>query len=259
MTGRRLVRRPLSWGIVSRLERPEGVALAIVMAALAALGWYASPFWLAITIAGELVVGGLGAVWIIGPATTRIGFARYATLAVSGVALTMFGRLTVGQIGLLLLPVAALLLWIVLWLEVRANRTGRSGLGLELMMIGIVFATAAGLLSLTLPDSWGTGIGLMLPIVAVPAVRAAESRQRYGAEAVGQALLHLLAVVQVATAASLLGTPAVVAAALIALAFHAWGGAAEALQAGAPGRAVALEFGALAVLGVVVAFLLQSP
>jgi hypothetical protein len=239
MTGRRLVRRPISWGIVSRLERPEGVALAVVMAALAAVGWYASPFWLAITIAAELVVGGLGAVWIIGPATTTIGFARYATLAVSGVALTMFGRLTVGQ--------------------VRANRTGRSGLGLELMMIGIVFGTAAGLLSLTLPDAWGIGIGLMLPIVAVPAVRAAESRQRYGAEAVGQALLHLLAVAQVATAVALLGTPAVVAAALIALAFHAWGGAAEALQAGAPGRAVALEFGALAVLGVVVAFLLQSP
>src|ERR687896_677015 len=135
MTGRRLVRRPLSWGVVSRLEHPEGVALAIVMAALAAVGWYASPFWLAVAIAGQLVLGGLGAVWIIGPATSRIGFARYATLAVSGVSLTM-------------------------------------------------------------PDGWETGIGLLLPIVAVPAVRAAESRRRYGAEAIGQALLHLLAIAQ---------------------------------------------------------------
>ncbi len=259
MTGRRLVRRPLSWGIVSRLEHPEGVALAIVMAALAAAGWYASPFWLAVAIAGQLVLGGLGAVWIIGPATSRIGFARYATLAVSGVALTLFGRLTVGTLGLFLVPIAVVLLWLVLWLELRANRTGRGGLGLELTMIGVVFGTAAGLLSLTMPDGWSTGIGLLLPIVAVPAVRAAEIRQRYGAEAIGQALLHLLAVAQVATAVVLLGTPAVVAAALVALAFHAWSGAAEALEAGAPTRAVALEFGALAVLGVVVAFLLQAP
>lgn len=259
MTGRRLVRRPLSWRVVSRLERPEGVALAIVMAALAAVGWYASPFWLAVAIAGELVLGGLGAVWIIGPATTRIGFARYATLAVSGVALTLFGRLTVGTIGLLLAPVAAVLLWTVLWLELQADRSGRGGLGLELTMIGVVFGTAAGLLSLTLPGSWATGIGLLLPIVAVPAVRAAESRQRFGTEAIGQALLHLLAVAQVATAVMLMGIPAVVAAALVALAFHAWSGAAEALEGGAAARAVALEFGALAVLGLVVALLLQAP
>lgn len=258
MTGRRLVRRPLSWRVVSRLERPEGVALAIVMAAMAAVGWYASPFWLAVAIAGQLVLGGLGAVWIIGPATARIGFARYATLAVSGVALTLFGRLTVGSIGLLLAPVAVVLLWTVLWLELQANRTGRGGLGLELNMIGVVFGTAGGLLSLTMPTGWGIGIGLLLAIVAVPAVRAAENRQRYGAEAIGQALLHLLAVAQVATAVALLGIPSVVAAALVALAFHAWGGAAEALEGGAPARAVALEFGALAVLGVVVALLLQA-
>ena len=45
-------------------------------------------------------------------------------------------------------------------------------------------------------------------------------------------------------------------AALIALAFHAWSGAAEALEEGSSARAVAVEFGALAVLGVVVALLL---
>jgi hypothetical protein len=252
------MRRPIFWRVLSRMEHPEGVALAVVMAALAAAGWYASPFWLAVAIASQLVLGGLGAVWIIGPATARIGFARYATLAVSGVALTLFGRLTVGTVGLLPVPLVAVMLWMVLWLELQANRTGRGGLGLELTMIGVVFATAAGLLSLTLPDSWGTGIGLLLPIVAVPAVRAAESRQRYGAEAIGQALLHLLAVAQVTAAVALLGIPAIVAAALAALAFHAWGGAAEALEDGAPARAVALEFGALAVLGVVVAFLLQA-
>ncbi|HEX6127726.1 MAG TPA: hypothetical protein VF071_01760 [Candidatus Limnocylindria bacterium] len=259
MTGRRLVRRPMAWGVISRVERPEGVVLAMLLAGVAAAGWYGgSTFWLAVAVAGQLALGGLGAVWLIGPATAGLGFARYATLAAAGVALTLFGRLTIGSIGLLMVPIAAVLLWLVLWLELRANRTGESGLGLELTMIGITFAASAGLLSLAGFGSWGAGIGLTLLVVAVPAVRAAEGRSRFGVQAVGQALLHLLAVAQVATVVTLLGIPPIVAAALIALAFHAWSGAAESLEAGSSSRAVLVEFGALAVLGVVVALLLQG-
>ena len=44
----------------------------------------------------------------------------------------------------------------------------------------------------------------------------------------------------------------------MALAFHAWSGAAEALEDGAEGRSVAVEFGSLAVLGIVVAVLLHA-
>lgn len=259
MTGRRLVRRPLAWGVMSRVERPEGVVLALLLAGVAAAGWYGgSTFWLAVAVAGQLALGGLGAVWLIGPATAGLGFARYATLAAAGVALTLFGRLAIDSIGLLMVPIAAVLLWLVLWLELRANRSGEGGLGLELTMIGLVFATSAGLLSLAGRPGWELGIGLMLLVVAVPALRTAEGRGRFGVQAVVQALLHLLAVAQVATVVTLLGIPPIVAAALTALAFHAWSGAAEALEGGTSARAVLVEFGALAVLGVVVALLLQG-
>jgi hypothetical protein len=258
VTGRRLARRSFSWRIVSRVERPEAVLLAILLAAIAAAGWYGSTFWLAAAVAAQLAIGGLGAVWIIGPATARLGFARYATLAVTGVALTLFGRLLVDAAGLVLVPAAALLLWAVLWLELQANRTGRGGLGLELMLIGIVFATTAGLFALARPDAWASAIGLTLLVVAVPAIRTAEGRARFGVAAIGQALLHLLALAQVAAAVALLGIPPIVAAAIVALTFHAWGGAVEALEGEASPRAVALEFGSLALLGVVVALLLHG-
>ena len=179
MTERRLVRRPLAWGVISRVERPEAVVLALVMAGVAAAGWYGgSTFWLIVAVAAQLVLGGLGAVWIIGPATARLGFARYATLAAAGVAITLFGRLAIVSIGLLMAPIAAVLLWAVLWLELQANRTGRGGLGLELAMIVLAFAAAAGMMSLAGPSAWDLGIGLTLAVVAVPALRAAEGRGR---------------------------------------------------------------------------------
>jgi hypothetical protein len=49
----------------------------------------------------------------------------------------------------------------------------------------------------------------------------------------------------------------VVGAAVLALGFHAWAGAAEALDSGARGRAVLVEFGSLALLGLLVALLLR--
>jgi hypothetical protein len=71
-------------------------------------------------------------------------------------------------------------------------------------------------------------------------------------------MLHLVAIGQVGTALALLQLPGVVGAAILALAFHAWSGAAEALDGGASARSVLIEFGALAVLGVVVALLLYG-
>ena len=67
-----------------------------------------------------------------------------------------------------------------------------------------------------------------------------------------------MAVAQVAAASACCSLPGVVGAAIVALGFHAWGGAAEALDDGASGRSVILEFGALAVLGLVVALLLYD-
>jgi hypothetical protein len=251
-------RRPAACRAISRLQHPEAVLVAVVMAGVAAVGWLVGPFWLAVTVAAQLAIGGLAAVWLIGPARAELGFARYATLAMAGVALTLFGKLLVGSIGLLPAPVVALMLWGVIRLELGLAEAGQRRVGLDLALVGIVFAAAAGIGAIVPRDAWPPGIILLLLVASVPAMRAAEARGRSGIEAVGQAVLHLVALAQVAAAVGLLRLPGVVGAAVVALAFHAWGGAAEALDEGASVRAVVLEFGALAVLGLVVALLLHA-
>jgi hypothetical protein len=252
----RLLRRPAAGRALSRLEHPEAIGLAVALAIVAAFGWLASPFWLAVAIGVQLAVGGLGAVWLIGALQPGLGFARYATFASAAVALTLFGRLLMPSAGLLLAPLAALLLWAVLRIELEVNRTRESSVVLDLALVSIVFATTAGIGGIVPRDAWPPGLILVLLGATVPAMRAAEARGRNGAEAVGQAVLHLVAIGQVATALTLLRLPGVVGAAILALAFHAWSGAAEALDSGASARSVVIEFGALAVLGLVVALLL---
>jgi hypothetical protein len=258
MMGRLIRRRPPALRAVSRIQHPEAILITILMAIVAAAGWLLAPFWLAVMVAAQLAVGGLGAVWLIGPARTELGFARYATLASAGVALTLFGRLVVPGIGLLLAPVVALMLWGVIRLELDLAEQGQRRVGLDLVLVGIVFAAAAGLGTIVPPDAWPPGLILLLLVAAMPALRAAEARGRTGIEAVGQAALHLVALAQLAAAVGLLHLPGVVGAAVVALGFHAWGGAAEALDDGASVRAVVLEFGALAVLGLAVALLLHG-
>jgi hypothetical protein len=238
--------------------QPEPIVLVVVLAAIAAFGWVATPLGVAAAVAMELAIGGFGAVWIIGSAEARLGFARYATLALAGVAITLFGRLIVDRTGLLLVPLAAVLLWVALWAELDSQQRGRATLLVDLTLIGIVFAGAAGLSRLIPTDAWPPGLLLLLVLAATPVLRAAEARGASGVRAVGQAALHLLALAQVAAALALLRPPGVVGAALLALAFHAWGGAATALEDGEPGWRVAIEFGALGLMGVVLALLLQS-
>jgi hypothetical protein len=254
----RMLRRPAAGRALSRLEHPEAIGLVVALAAAAAVGWLASPFWLAVAIGLELGIGGLGAVWVIGPARVGLGFARYATLATAAAGLTLFGRLLVPNAGLLLAPVVALLLWAVIRVELEVNRTGHGGVVLDLALVAIVFSIAAGVTALVPRDAWPPGLLLVLIGCAIPALRAAEARGRSGAEAVGQAALHLVALAQIGAALVLLALPGVVGAAILALAFHAWGGAAEALDGGASARSVVIEFGALAVLGLVVALLLHG-
>jgi hypothetical protein len=258
MIGRLMRRRPAAARALSRFDRPEAALIAIVMAIVAAAGWVVTPFWLAIAIAAQLVIGGIGAVVMVGPARADLGFARYATLATAGVALTLFGRLVVPGMGLLLTPVAALLLWGVMRVELDLAEGSRRRVGIDLVLVGTVFAAAAGLAALVPADAWPPGLVLLLVIAAVPALRAAEARGRSGIEAIGQAALHLVAIAQLGAAMGLLRLPGVVGSAIVALGFHAWAGAAEALDEGASVRAVVLEFGALAVLGLVVALLLHG-
>lgn len=245
--------------ILRRVDRPGAAILAIVQAVVAAAGWFVSPVWLAVAVAGQLVLGGIVAVRIIGPARSDLGLARYAIPAVAGIAATLFGRLIPGGLSLLLVPILAVLLWSVTYLELRLERgTGGRTIG-DLLLTSILFGAAAGLLVLFGATTWPTPL-LLVAAVALPlAIRSAEARETMGVEGVGQALLHVFAVTQVGVAAALLNLPVSVAAALIALAFYAWSGAVDALRGTASGRAVAVEFGALLALGLVVGLFLYRP
>ncbi|MEO8252145.1 MAG: hypothetical protein ABI978_06980 [Chloroflexota bacterium] len=242
---------------VRRIERPEAIVLAVVLAGIGVFGWLASPFWLAVAIAAQLVVGGLGAVWVIGPVRARYGFARYATFGVAAIAATLLGRALAPVAQVVAAPAVALLLYGVLWCEMRLPEGRSPRLALDLAMVGIVFAAAAGVAANFPTVSWPPTVVLVVFIAAIPALRSAEMRGRYGVEAIGQAALHLLAVAQLGIALALLHLPGVVGSAVLALGFHAWGGAADALDTGARGRAVVIEFGSLALLGLLVALLLR--
>ena len=245
--------------VLRRIDRPAAAILAILQALVAAAGWFAAPVWLAVAIAAQLALGGIGAVRVIGPARGDLGLARYAVPATAGIAATMFGRLIPGGLSLLLVPIVAVVLWSITYLELRAERgTGGRTLG-DLGLTAIVFTGSAGILDHFGALTWPTPLILAGLLALPPAFRAAEARGTMGAEGFGQGLLQVLAVVQVGVGAVLLNLSILVTAALMALAFYTWGGAVEALRGGASGRSVAVEFGALVLLGLFVGLLLYRP
>ena len=242
-----------------RIDRPATVLLAVSQAIVAAIGWFVEPVWLAVAVAVQLALGGIGAVRVLGPARPELGLARYAVPAAAGIAATLVGRLVPGGISLLLVPVVAVLLWSVTYLELRVERgTGGRTIG-ELLLFAIVTAAAWGVLEFFGPRVWPTPL-IAVALFALPlALRAAEARGALGAEAVGQALLQVLVVTQVAAATILLEMPVYAMAVLTGFAFYVWGGAVEALRGGASGRSVALESGALALVGLLAGLLLHRP
>lgn len=243
--------------LAGRIAHGGRIALPAVLALLAAVGWLSDPLWLAGVIAAQLTLGGLGAVYLLGPAQPGLGFARYATLPVAAVAATLFGRLLPGGVSLLLVPAVAAVLWAVLHVELRTVRLPGSRTTLDLLLTAVLFAAGAGIWELFGPAEWPPVIVPLAAVVTVLTLRQAEARGRRGAAAIGQGAIHLLGVVQVALAVGLLDLQGVVGPAIVALSFYTWGGAAESLEEGASGRAVALEFGALAALGLAVALLLH--
>jgi hypothetical protein len=242
-----------------RIDRPAAAILALAQALVAAVGWFVEPVWLAVAIAVQLALGGIGAVRVLGPARTELGLARYSMPAAAGIAATLVGRLLPGGISLLLVPVVAVLLWAVTYLELRVERgTGGRTIG-DLMVFAIVTAAAWGLLELFGPRAWPTPL-IVVALFTLPlALRAAEARGAVGAEGFGQALLQVLAVSQVGAAAILLDMPVYAMAVLTGFAFYVWGGAVEALRGGASGRSVALESGALVLVGLLAGLLLHRP
>lgn len=245
--------------LLRRIDKPAALLLAALQAVVAAAGWFADPVWLAVAIAGQLALGGLVAVYVIGPARSDLGLARYAMPSVAGISATVFGRLIPGGLSLLLVPIVAVLLWSVTYLELRMERgTGGTTIGFLLLTV-MVFGAGVGLLALFGAQTWPTPL-IALAVLALPiALRSAEGRGMSGVEAVGQALLHLLVVMQVGAAAILLNIPLQVMAALMALAFYTWGSAVDALRGDRSGRSVAAEFGSLLLLGLVIGLLLHRP
>ncbi len=242
--------------VLRQIDRPAVMGLAILQALVAAAGWFASPVWLAGAVAAQLALGGIGAVRILGPARSDLGLARYAMPAAAGIMATLFGRLIPGGLSLLLIPIVAVLLWSVTYLELRIERgTGGRTIG-DLLLTAMVLAGAAGILTFFGTGTWPTPLILVGGLTVPLALRAAEARGTIGAEGVGQALLHLLVVAQVGAAAVLLGLPPLVVGALIALAFYTWAGAVDALRGEASGWSVVREFGALTVLGLAVGLIL---
>lgn len=238
--------------LLRQIDRPAVMGLAILQAVVAAAGWFASPVWLAGAIAAQLALGGVGAVRILGPARSELGLARYAMPAVAGIVATLFGKLIPGGLSLLLVPIVAVLLWSVTYLELRVERgTGGRTIG-ELLLTAMVFAAAAGIMALFGTQTWPTPLILVAGLTLPLALRSAEARGTMGAEGLGQALLHLLVVTQVGAAAVLLVLSPTVIAALMALAFYTWGGAVDALRGEASGRSVAAEFGTLTALGLLI-------
>jgi len=254
--GRRMLRAGRVRG-ARTVKRAGPLFLPLLLAALVAAGWAVDLVGLAIVLALELALAGLGMAALLGAARPSIGYARYALLAVVTVSVTLAGRLLPPGIGPLAAPAAWAFLWWTLYTERKGPTTPSGRLALDLLLVLTVFAATVGLAGVIPPEFWLLEIVLLGMLVAVPCLRAAEARGALGVPAVGHGALHLLVVLQVATALALLDLPQPVGPALVALTFHSWSGAADALESGTSPRAVVLEYGSLAAIGAIVALFLS--
>ena len=129
------------------------------------------------------------------------------------------------------MPIVAVLLWSVTYLELRLERgTGGRTIGDLAADRRSSSAARPGSSTCSAARAWPTPLLLVAGLALPLALRAAEARGTMGVEAVGQALLHVLVVAQVGAAAVLLNLPTVVMAALMALGFYTWAGAVDALR-----------------------------
>jgi len=197
--GRRMLRASRVRG-ARAVKRAGPLALPLMLAALVAAGWAVDSVALAIVLALELALAGLGTAALLGAVRPSIGYARYAILAVVAVSITLAGRQLPDGIGPLAAPVA----WAFLWWTLNTERKGAtkpSGrLALDLFLVLTVFATAAGLAGLFPEELWLLELVLLGILTSVACLRAAEARGALGVPAVGHAALHLLVVLQVAAA-----------------------------------------------------------
>ena len=249
----------------ARRERAPGygrldvLLLVVALAGLTAIGWFSNPILLGIVVALQLALAGFGAVGVLGPARATAGMGRYLVLPVAAVSMTLAGRLIPPAGATVLLAVfAAATLWGIVRVELAWASGERPKTILELILVAILFAATAAIPPLIGPQGWPPPL-VPIGLVAITlALRSAEARGASGADALGQAALQALAVVQLAAALLLLELPGAIAPAVVALGYYAWGGAADALQEGSSWVAVALEFGALGLLGLLMALLVYG-
>jgi hypothetical protein len=251
-------RRRLSDVIRGRVERPEATLLAVLLAGAVALSWFGDGLLVAVGVALALSIGGFGSVWVLGPARAGLGLARYLTVPLAAVAMALGGRLLPGGLGLLLLPLAAVLAWSLLWLELHYRQRGASQWPLVIALTVILFAAATGLVELFGRDAWPPPLILIALFAFLLGLRSAEGRGEGGLRAVGHASLHALVVAQIGAALTLLHLAGAIGPVLMALAFYVWGAAVEALEQGASRRGLIIEFGALTALGLLWALLLHQ-
>ena len=144
--------------VLTRLQYREAILIAIAMAVVAAIGWLVTPFWLAVAVAAQLAIGGIGAVLAdrAGPHGARLRALRHAgdggrvAHAVRPAAGTQHRAAAAP-------PVVALLLFGVLRLELGLTEAGQRRVGLDLTLVGIVFAAAAGIGGMIPADAWPPG------------------------------------------------------------------------------------------------------
>ena len=171
---------------LQRVDRPQAIALATGLAVTAAVGWLGGPLVLAVAVAIQLAAGGLGAGALMGPSRPGLGIARYTTLALAGVGATLAGRLLPGGVSLLFVPLLAVMLWAVLWLELRATFETAERTALDLVLTAILFAASAGIGGLLGNEAWPPPLGLVLLIGLLLALRSAEARGEGGVQALAR-------------------------------------------------------------------------
>lgn len=242
----------------SRVRDLAGAMLVVVLTILIFLGWFESTVLLGVALAAQLAIGGSLGIALLGPARADNGVARYLTLPLTAIGITLFGRFfrpTELLIAILLAVVAAAVLWAALQIELAYSRGQRPKVLLDLLLATVIFCGSASI---------GSVIGEGMPVVILAllgllalalSLRAAEARGASGGTALGHAFLQAFTVVQLAVALELLELPGVIGPAVMLLAFYVWGGAADLLHEGASRRRVFVEYGFMALIGLVVALL----
>ena len=239
----------------TRIRELAAAFLVVAETVLVFLGWFESTALLGIALAGQLALGGSLGIALLGPARGDRGVARYLTLPLTAIGVTLFGRsLPPDQFSnaIALAVVAAGVLWGALQIEMAYARGDRPKILLDILLAAVMFLGAASFGPLIGDDPPMVSLGLVGLLGFALGLRAAEARGTSGGTAVGHALLQGFTVIQVGVALYLLELPGVVGPAVMFLAFYGWSGAADDLHAGVSKRRVFVEYGALALFGLVV-------